>query len=112
MVLQISDGPPGLSPIARWLKTKNWSLVQINGKVLAKVTVAADATPEQVQAKRNPQIPGIAKYLAEGTIRKVVYVPGKLLNIGGWLSNETTCLCGVMVLVSLLLTGCEFSYAR
>ena len=55
-------------------------VVQINGKVRGKVTVAADATQEQVQASATADA-GIAKYLAEGTIRKVIYVPGKLLNI-------------------------------
>lgn len=55
-------------------------VVQVNGKVRGKVTVAADATQEQVQAVAS-QDATVAKYLAEGTIRKVIYVPGKLLNI-------------------------------
>ncbi|MCC2605637.1 leucine--tRNA ligase [Planctobacterium marinum] len=55
-------------------------VVQVNGKVRAKITVAADAAKESVEAE------GLAhenvKNFTEGkTIRKVIYVPGKLLNI-------------------------------
>ena len=55
-------------------------VVQINGKVRGKITVAADATQEQVQA-RAAQEHLVAKYLDGVTIRKVIYVPGKLLNL-------------------------------
>ncbi|MEM6160035.1 leucine--tRNA ligase [Erwinia sp. P6884] len=55
-------------------------VVQVNGKVRGKITVPADATQEQVQA-RAAQEHLVAKYLAGVTIRKVIYVPGKLLNL-------------------------------
>jgi len=55
-------------------------VVQVNGKVRGKITVAADATQEQVQA-RAAQEHLVAKYLDGVTIRKVIYVPGKLLNL-------------------------------
>ena len=55
-------------------------VVQVNGKVRGKITVAPDATQEQVQA-RAAQEHLVAKYLEGVTIRKVIYVPGKLLNL-------------------------------
>jgi leucyl-tRNA synthetase len=55
-------------------------VVQVNGKVRGKITVAADANQEQVQA-RAAQEHLVAKYLDGVTIRKVIYVPGKLLNL-------------------------------
>ncbi len=55
-------------------------VVQVNGKVRGKLTVAADATQEQVQALAM-QDPTVAKFVADLTVRKVIYVPGKLLNI-------------------------------
>jgi leucyl-tRNA synthetase len=55
-------------------------VVQVNGKVRAKITVAADATEEQVR-ERAAEEHLVAKYLEGVTIRKVIYVPGKLLNL-------------------------------
>ncbi|MGX9250625.1 leucine--tRNA ligase [Pantoea ananatis] len=55
-------------------------VVQVNGKVRGKITVAADATQEEVQA-RAAEEPLVAKYLDGVSIRKVIYVPGKLLNL-------------------------------
>lgn len=55
-------------------------VVQVNGKVRGKITVPAGSTQEQVQA-RAAQEHLVAKYLAGVTIRKVIYVPGKLLNL-------------------------------
>ncbi len=55
-------------------------VVQVNGKVRGKITVAADATQEQIQARAvNENL--VTKYLEGVTIRKVIYVPGKLLNL-------------------------------
>ncbi|AEW44428.1 leucyl-tRNA synthetase [Serratia symbiotica str. 'Cinara cedri'] len=55
-------------------------VVQVNNKIRAKITLAANATTEQVlaQAKDNYLV---TKYLDGFTIRKVIYVPGKLLNL-------------------------------
>ncbi|NCP65256.1 MAG: leucine--tRNA ligase [Paraglaciecola sp.] len=55
-------------------------VVQVNGKVRAKITVSADASQETVEttalAEHNvqPFIDGLS-------VRKIIYVPGKLLNI-------------------------------
>lgn len=55
-------------------------VVQVNGKVRAKITVAADATEEQVR-ELAAQEHLVAKYLDGVTVRKVIYIPGKLLNL-------------------------------
>ncbi|MGL9733890.1 MAG: leucine--tRNA ligase [Symbiopectobacterium sp.] len=55
-------------------------VVQVNGKVRGRITVAADATQEQVQV-RAAEEDLVAKYLEGVTVRKVIYVPGKLLNL-------------------------------
>jgi leucyl-tRNA synthetase len=52
--------------------------VQVNGKVRARITVAADAPEEQV--KRQAQ-EAAAKELAGKTVVKVIVVPGRLVNI-------------------------------
>ena len=55
-------------------------IVQVNGKLRAKITVAADATKETVEALglNNEHV---LKFTEGNTIRKVIYIPGKLLNI-------------------------------
>ncbi|GAA5138822.1 leucine--tRNA ligase [Thalassotalea piscium] len=55
-------------------------IVQVNGKVRAKITVAADASKEQVESLGLNE-ENVAKFIAEQTVRKIIYVPGKLLNI-------------------------------
>lgn len=55
-------------------------VVQVNGKLRGKVTVAADATEEQVKEVAFADA-NIAKHMEGVSIRKVIYVPGKLLNV-------------------------------
>jgi leucyl-tRNA synthetase len=55
-------------------------VVMINGKLRAKLIVAADATEEQVK-ELGLKDDNAIKFLDGLTIRKVIYVPGKLLNI-------------------------------
>lgn len=55
-------------------------VIQVNGKVRGRVTVPADATKEYVHDLAAQEY-GVAKYLEGVTIRKVIYVPGKLLNL-------------------------------
>ena len=54
--------------------------VQVNGKVRAKLQVAKDCSEEDAltAAKENANIAG---YLSQGTLRKVIYVPGRILNL-------------------------------
>ncbi len=55
-------------------------VVQVNGKLRGKITVAADAGQEQVQALALEN-DNVKSHTDGKTIRKVIYVPGKLLNI-------------------------------
>lgn len=55
-------------------------VVQVNGKVRAKITVAADADQASVEALGMAE-EQVIKYLDGVTVRKVIYVPGKLLSI-------------------------------
>ena len=54
--------------------------MQVNGKLRAKLTVPADATQTDVEAIANAE-ENVAKFTEGKTVRKVIYVPGKLLNI-------------------------------
>ncbi|OOV86571.1 leucine--tRNA ligase [Oceanospirillum linum] len=55
-------------------------VVQVNGKVRSKIDVAADASKESVEAIAKSD-EKVVKFLDGLTIRKVIVVPGKLVNI-------------------------------
>ena len=54
--------------------------VQINGKVRAELTVAADATKDSIESAALA-IPRIQEYLAGKTVIKVIVIHGKVINI-------------------------------
>jgi leucyl-tRNA synthetase len=55
-------------------------VVQINGKVKAKLVIPADATREQMEeiAHKDEKVQAA---IGEKTVRKIIAVPGKLVNI-------------------------------
>ena len=55
-------------------------IVQVNGKLRSKLTVAADAQQDAVE-KLAFSDEHVCKFTDGKTIRKIIYVPGKLLNI-------------------------------
>ncbi|MBI1920214.1 MAG: leucine--tRNA ligase [Geobacter sp.] len=55
-------------------------IVQVNGKLRSKVTVAADAGEDEVKAAAQAD-EKVIPHLEGKIIRKVIYVPGKLVNI-------------------------------
>ncbi|MBR9729445.1 leucine--tRNA ligase [Shewanella intestini] len=55
-------------------------VVQVNGKVRAKITIAADATKEEVEALGMAD-ENVQKFVEGLNIVKVIFVPGKLLSI-------------------------------
>ncbi|MDP4537088.1 leucine--tRNA ligase [Alkalimonas collagenimarina] len=55
-------------------------VVQVNGKVRGKFTVAVDASQDDVLAQAKAD-DNVQRYLDNVTLRKVIYVPGKLLNL-------------------------------
>ncbi len=55
-------------------------VVQVNGKVRARMEVAADADRERIEALALEQ-DNVQRFLAGAAVRKVIVVPGKLVNI-------------------------------
>ncbi|EOE1422275.1 leucine--tRNA ligase [Providencia stuartii] len=55
-------------------------VIQVNGKVRGRITVPADAVQDFVLNMATKEY-SVSKYLEGVTIRKVIYVPGKLLNL-------------------------------
>lgn len=55
-------------------------IVQVNGKLRAKLTVAADASEDDVKQEALNE-PNVVKFLENKQPTKVIYVPGRLVNI-------------------------------
>ncbi|MBT0586526.1 leucine--tRNA ligase [Alteromonas oceanisediminis] len=55
-------------------------IVQVNGKLRAKITIAADATEDDVKSTAQAH-DNVQAFIDGKTIWKVIYVPGKLVNI-------------------------------
>ena len=54
--------------------------MQVNGKLRGRVPVPAGAD-EAIAREAALANPGVAKFVAGQTVRKLVYVPGKLINV-------------------------------
>jgi leucyl-tRNA synthetase len=54
--------------------------VQINGRHRGEITLAAEATEAEATAVAYEN-PDIAKYTNDGEVKKVIYVPGRILNL-------------------------------
>lgn len=55
-------------------------VVQVNGKVRAKLTIAADASKDEIQSAALAQA-NVLRFTEGLTVRKVIVVPGKLVNV-------------------------------
>ncbi|PCI63544.1 MAG: leucine--tRNA ligase [Gammaproteobacteria bacterium] len=55
-------------------------IVQVNGKVRAKITIAADLAQAEVEKLALAQ-EHVNKFVEGNTVRKIIYVPGRLVNI-------------------------------
>jgi leucyl-tRNA synthetase len=55
-------------------------IVQVNGKLRAKLTVAAEASEEEVKAQALAQ-PNVQNFIGDKQPAKIIYVPGRLVNI-------------------------------
>jgi leucyl-tRNA synthetase len=81
-------GEAGLVVDASWPEVDETALVQdsfelvvqVNGKVRAKMTVAADADPEGIKQQAS-EIDNVQKFIDGKTIRKIILVPKRLVNI-------------------------------
>ncbi len=54
--------------------------LQVNGKVRGKIEVSKDASKEEI-IEKSQQEENVKAFLAGKTVRKVIFVPGKILNI-------------------------------
>ena len=55
-------------------------VVQVNGKVRAKIDVPVDASEETVQQLALSQ-DNVQRFITDVTVRKIIVVPGRLVNI-------------------------------
>jgi leucyl-tRNA synthetase len=55
-------------------------VVQVNGKLRARISVAADADDEAARAAALAD-PNVRKFVGAAAVRKVIVVPGKLVNV-------------------------------
>ncbi|MEJ2201686.1 MAG: class I tRNA ligase family protein, partial [Desulfuromonadaceae bacterium] len=72
-------GWPGWDPAAL-VEDEITLVVQVNGKVRGKVMVAAAAAEEAIRQAALDE-PNVARFIGEKTVRKVIVVPGRLVNI-------------------------------
>ena len=70
---------PGFNPEYLVENTKE-IVIQINGKLRDKITLAADASKEEAEAAALAT-PKVQELIAGKTVRKVIVVPGRLVNI-------------------------------
>jgi leucyl-tRNA synthetase len=55
-------------------------VVQVNGKVRGKISVAVDAQKEEIEAAASSE-ENVVKHIADKPVRKIIIVPGKLVNV-------------------------------
>ena len=53
--------------------------IQVNGKVRGEVTVAPGTSQEQVEAAAQ-ELDNVARYLKQGSVEKVFYIEGRMVN--------------------------------
>jgi leucyl-tRNA synthetase len=55
-------------------------VVQVNGKVRGRISVAADAQQADIEAAASGD-ENVRKHIADRPVRKIIIVPGKLVNV-------------------------------
>ncbi|WP_444907432.1 leucine--tRNA ligase [Microbulbifer sp. SSSA008] len=74
------DSPWPMADEKALVRTSITLVVQVNGKVRAKLDAPADADKESLE-KLALADENVQKFIGEATVRKVIVVPGKLVNI-------------------------------
>ena len=59
--------------------TEGFIVVQVNGKRRAQTEAAATASAKEIETIAR-QLPAVARDLAVKTVKKVIFVPGKIIN--------------------------------
>lgn len=76
----LEDVPfPNVDPDALTSETATLA-VQVNGKLRGTIEVAADADRDAIQAQAMAE-PAVARFLEDKQVRKVIVVPGRIVNI-------------------------------
>ena len=65
---------------ARWKLERVEVVVQVNGKLRGRVTVAVDVSKEELEAEALAD-DNVQRFIDGKAIRKVIVVPGRLVNI-------------------------------
>ncbi len=73
------------TPWPKWDESKMQTstmtvIVQVNGKLRAKLQVAAEASKEEIEAMALAD-EHVKSFIGDGGVKKIIYVPGKLVNI-------------------------------
>jgi leucyl-tRNA synthetase len=76
----LEDQPWPQTDPAALLRDSVTLAVQINGKLRATIELAANASKEEAEALARAQ-PQVLHFLQDMTVRKVIVVPGKIVNI-------------------------------
>ncbi|MGL9769223.1 MAG: leucine--tRNA ligase [Sodalis sp. (in: enterobacteria)] len=76
----IDNAPWPIADETAMIEDAKLVIIQVNGKLRGKITVPVDAD-EALVRERASQENLVAKHLEGTTLRKVIYVPGKLLNL-------------------------------
>jgi leucyl-tRNA synthetase len=77
--LLVDEGWPQPDPAAL-VKDTIEIVAQVNGKLRARISVPA-AADEALVREAALADPGVAKFVAGQPVRKLIYVPGKLVNV-------------------------------
>ncbi len=81
-------GHEGQVCIAKWpvaeqaamVENEKLIVIQVNGKLRGKITVAADISKQEIEDKALAE-PHVQKFIEGKQIRKVIVIPGKLVNL-------------------------------
>lgn len=77
---EVVDAPWPVVDQSAMVEDEKLVVVQVNGKVRGKITVAADADQDAVEKAAFAE-PNVTKFTDGLTIRKVIFIKGKLLNV-------------------------------
>ena len=66
--------------LAAMVEDEKLIVIQVNGKVRSKITVSASAGKEEVE-KTALADEAVQRFIGDSTVRKVIVVPGKLVNV-------------------------------